>query len=68
MHLPSVCVRQCPSLGTELCTGGRPAFRELMAGAGADSAHLYTPLDFTACALMEGEGGTAVSFPWISHT
>lgn len=63
-----VCVRQCPSLGTELCTGCSPAFRELTAGVGADSARLYRSLAFTACALMEGEGGTAVSFPCISCT
>lgn len=43
--------------------GGRPAFRELTAGVGADSAHMYTSLHFTACALMEGEEGTVVSFP-----
>lgn len=58
-----VCVRQCPSLGTELCRGCSPALRELTAGVGADSARLYRRLAFTACALVGGEGAQQCLFP-----
>lgn len=68
-HAFTECVCQAVSQPWDRAVHGRPpCLQGADGGAGADSAHMYTSLDFTACALMEGEEGTAVSFPCISRT
>ena len=63
-----VYVRQCPSLGTELCTGSSPAFRELTAGVGADSARLYrVPGFYCMCPNGKRRGHSGVFSLYFLH-